>query len=138
MQELADILKQTNCSCAIRKEGTIHTFTKPGIADLHDIYKNNPAMLNEADVADKAVGKAAAAIMALGKIKRLFAGIISIPACDMLQNAGVEVECGKKVEFIMNRKKDGICPLEKLASNATTPEEVLHLINKFMETTCKA
>ena len=65
MDELIRLLHEGGYSCVIRKE-EIRTFTQRGVADLYDLLNQHPVFLHGAQVADKVVGKAAAALMVLG------------------------------------------------------------------------
>lgn len=70
--------------------------------------------------------------MALGGVSELFAEVISAPARSMLDMCGISVGFGREVPNVINRKGDGICPVERLCLECTTPEECLPLIGKFM------
>ena len=68
MNELIDILDNQNASLVIRDaQGAIHTLHGRGVSDLHNILHNMPQWLNGAMVADKVVGRGAAALMILGR-----------------------------------------------------------------------
>lgn len=69
MDELIRLLHEGGYSCVIRKE-EIRTFTQRGVADLYDLLNQHPVFLHGAQVADKVVGKAAAALMVLGGVGR--------------------------------------------------------------------
>ena len=56
----------------IANEGKIRTFTQRGVADLYDLLTREPEFLKGALIADKVVGKGAAALMILGGIKELY------------------------------------------------------------------
>jgi len=131
MKILIGILHEGGYSCVI-KNGEIRTFSQRGIADLYELYKNEPAFLNGASIADKVVGKGAAALMVLGGIKELYAGIISTPALQLLLESNVDVDYGKEVPFIENRAKTDWCPLEKLCNQETSAETCLPLIDGFV------
>jgi len=111
MQKLIDILHEGNYSCVV-SNGKIRTFSNRGVADLYDLYKTEPEFLAGASVADKVIGKGAAAILAAGKIKRLYADVISEPALALLYEYGIDVQYNQKVAHIENRDKSGWCPLE--------------------------
>ena len=49
----------------------IRTFTQRGVADLYDLLTQEPDFLKGASIADKVVGKGAAALMILGGIREL-------------------------------------------------------------------
>ena len=71
MDELIRLLHEGGYSCVIRKE-EIRTFTQRGVADLYDLLNQHPVFLHGAQVADKVVGKAAAALMVLGGVREVY------------------------------------------------------------------
>lgn len=109
------------------------TFSQKGVADLYALLTQAPALLRGASVADKVVGKGAAALMTLGGVKEVWAGVISRPALELLEKAGIEVSFGKLVEGIANRAGTGPCPVESLCAAAATPEDCLPLITEFID-----
>lgn len=85
-----------------------------------------------AAIADKVIGKAAAALMILGGIKTVYADVISTPALALLRNANIEVAFGKEVPFIENREKNGWCPLESACYTLNSVMEIYPEIQKFI------
>lgn len=132
MEELIKRLHEGNYSCVIRQE-EVRTFTQRGVADLYDLLQTEPEFLQGAQVADKVVGKAAAALMVLGKIERLYTDLISEPAYQLLQKAGIEVTYGQIVPRIQNRAGTGWCPLETLCYEIDEAEAMWPLIRDFVE-----
>lgn len=65
MEELINLLHTGGYSCVIANEGKIRTFTQRGVADLYDLLTREPEFLKGALIADKVVGKGAAALMIL-------------------------------------------------------------------------
>lgn len=55
------------------------------------LLENEPEFLLGAFVADKVVGKGAAALMVLGGVKHVYTDVISTPALDLFKTYGVEV-----------------------------------------------
>ena len=62
MEELINLLHTGGYSCVIDNEGKIRTFTQRGVADLYDLLTREPEFLKGALIADKVVGKGAAAL----------------------------------------------------------------------------
>lgn len=77
MEELINLLHTGGYSCTIANKGEIRTFTQRGVADIYDLLTQEPEFLKGASIADKVVGKGAAALMILGGIKELYTDIIS-------------------------------------------------------------
>lgn len=108
----------------------IFAFDGRGISDLLQLLDKSSDFLAGAEVADKVVGKAAAALMILGGIKAVFADTISEPALQLFASAAPEIKVtyNNKVEYIINRDKTGWCPMELACKDAKAPEECLERI----------
>ena len=132
MSSLIDELRRGGWSCVIGNNGRMMTYSKKGVADLYHILVSEPELMAGAYVADKVVGKGAAALMVLGKVSHLHTHIISIPALRLLHNAGINTEYDIKVEYIINREGNGRCPVETLCDVTDNPEEMLPLIATFL------
>ena len=85
----------------------------------------------EASIADKVVGKAAAALIALAKVKEVYADVVSRPALDLLSKTNVKIRYGTVVPYIINRTATGWCPLEIRCFDCATPEECFYQIEAF-------
>ena len=132
MQDLIDLLHRSECSLVLRN-GNVHTYEQHGVADLYGLLLAHPQLLRGAEVADKVVGKGAAALMVLGGVKEVYADVMSEPAHEMFRAAGIPVAYGVLVPAIRNRAGDGWCPVETLCRDVATAEECLPLIRRFME-----
>jgi len=111
--------------------GDIRTYNGRGVASLLKIYRDEPALLKGALVADKAVGKAAAALLVMGGAAQVHASVVSVPAFEMLNRARISVSFDSRVPYIENDAKNGMCPLEAACKDAKTPEECLKIVSKF-------
>lgn len=133
IDKLIEILHNEQLSCVImRSDGTLVRCRRRGVIDLYELLRDTPGTLDGATIADKVVGRGAAALMALGHIKMLYTDVLSRPALDMLQQADIATRYSVLVDNIINRKGDGICPVEKLTSTVETPEKALPLIAQFV------
>lgn len=132
LQDLIDLLHERECSCVLRN-GKTYTFERRGVEDLYDLLREQPGLLLGADVADKVVGKGAAALMVLGRVRRVYADVLSEPAYGLLLQAGIPVSYGRLVSTIRNRAGNGRCPVETLCQDKGTAEECLPLIAGFVE-----
>lgn len=132
MDEIIKLLHEGGYSCVIRN-WEIRTFTQRGVADLYDLLNGDPAFLKEAQVADKVIGKAAAALLVLGGVAGIYTDLISEPALILLQDAGIRVESVKAVPRIQNRAKTGWCPLETICHEEKEAAAMYPLIRDFVE-----
>lgn len=128
-----EILDKQNVSCVIRNHGAIRTFTGRGVSDLFHLYSDDPSFLDGAEIADKVVGKGAAAIMVLGKAATLHTHLISDPALEMLTKSGVAVSYDEKVPHILNRSKQDWCPVEKRLRNLSDAQACWPEIVAFVQ-----
>lgn len=134
MKDLIELLHRDGNTLVVAN-GEVCAFHGRGISDLYKLFRHDPGFLKGASVADKVVGKGAAALMVLGGVSRLHAGLISESALTLLRTSRIRVSYDKKVPQIQNRTKTGICPVEALCRNAATAGECLPLIEEFMNLT---
>lgn len=66
MESIIDILHKGGYSCVMKNREEVRTFTQRGVADLYDLYQADSAFMKGAAIADKVIGKGAAALMVLG------------------------------------------------------------------------
>ena len=73
--------------------------------------------------ADIIVGKAAAMLFIKAGIREVFGEVMSRAGYDFLQQHDIPCAYGKMTEKIINRKGDGICPMEQTVALIDDPEE---------------
>ncbi|MDE5642003.1 MAG: DUF1893 domain-containing protein [Muribaculaceae bacterium] len=132
LQNLIDILYSEQCSCVIGGDRGPVVCRQRGVRDLLDILHADSSLLSGAVVADKVVGKGAAALMVLGGVHLVYAGVISRKALDLLNAESVPVRYGECVPDIVNRSGTGVCPVEELCADCHTAIECLPLIEQFV------
>ena len=132
MDELIDILHQGGYSCVIRKGDDTRTFHQRGVADLWQLCQSDEHFLQGARIADKVIGKGAAALMIHGGACEVYADVISQPALDLLQGHGVSTGYRQLTDRILNRRAGGLCPVETLCVNLDTIDEMVEAISNFI------
>lgn len=125
-------LHKGNCSCVIVQGNDAQTFHKKGVKDLYELVCHNPAFLKEAYIADKVVGKAAAALMILGGIKEVYTDTISLSALTLLRREHIPVEFECIVPYIQNPDKTGWCPLEERCYPEDSVEGIFGIVRQFI------
>lgn len=134
MKKLIDILHNEGLTLVVRSEnGEIHRFTQRGVKDLLTLVSEHPDILKGAMIADKAVGKAAAACMVVGGAKQVYADVMSEPALSLLQAHGVEAVCSQLVDHIINRTGTDWCPMEKASRDEDNPFAIIEKIKHQLE-----
>ena len=112
--------------------GQVVEFHNPGVKDLFELVASRPHELAGALVADRVIGRGAALLLALGKVREVYAQVISSPAVKVLEDARITVDFGTMVPYIINRDGTDICPVEKLTMNISDPEEAYGKIKEFL------
>lgn len=133
MENIIDLLHSGGYSCVIQNGTEIRTFTQRGVADLYNLLQHDAVFMKGAYIADKVIGKAAAALMILGGMEQVYADVISLSAFELFQRTKVKVNFVRIVPFIENRDKSGWCPMEKISFSVETPEEILPLVREFID-----
>lgn len=132
---LSDFLHAGGYTLALENLGRRVGFTGRGVADLRRLLREEPELLRGASVADKVVGKGAAALMLLGGVARLHADVISRSALRLLeiQTERPEVSYDTLTDGIRNRRGDGPCPVEALCAGTDDLKECYTLISEFTD-----
>ncbi|MGM9809585.1 MAG: DUF1893 domain-containing protein [Paludibacteraceae bacterium] len=123
-------LEAQHLSLVVRNRGEQTTYTQHGVRDLYQLHTTS--VLRGAAVADKTIGKGAAALMIAGGVKRATTLSISRDALEMLQAAGVETTYTDLLDFIPNRDRTGECPLEQRLHGITDPAACLPIIDQWI------
>lgn len=132
-KRLIDRLVEENSSCVVDNGVEVRSFYGRGVSDLYRLLTEEPEFLTGAFIADKVVGRGAAALMILGGVNAVFARVISTPALEFFRTYGIEVEYTVEVPHIINRQGSDWCPLEKRCIHAATVEECRVIIDQFMQ-----
>ena len=121
------LLKKEGYTCIFVKGEEVITSHKRGVKPLLELIDAGVS-LEDFFGADKVIGKAAALLYVLLKIKNIYAQVISAPALEVFTRYGVNVEYDKVVERIINRKGDGLCPMEEATLHIDCPQDAIGAI----------
>ena len=127
-------LAEGGYTCVVASGGSvIFTSTDRGVKPLVEYYHRFAGeRRQDAALADKVIGRAAALLAILAGIPELYTGV-SIAALEELEKAGIPAGYETKAEAIRNRAGTGLCPMEQLSQGVTTPEEMLARVEQFLE-----
>lgn len=130
---IKDILSKENHTIVIlKKDASVLTSDDRGVSPLIKLLKEDKLQLQDSIIADKVVGKAAALLMIFGGVKEVYTPIISKPAIKVFNINNVKINYDKEVDRIINRKGDGLCPMETLCLDIDNPKEAFErLSNKI-------
>ena len=122
-EQMLSALEQQGVGLIVENNGETTTYCQHGVKDLLYLTANEPERLRGAVVADKRVSKAAACLMIEGGVKRVNTPLVSTPARQMLEAAGIALYAREEVPLMMNRDGTDLCPMEKKLLDAKTPEQ---------------
>ena len=122
-KEILETEKETTF-VAISPTGEIYRSSEMGIVPITDLIDSRKDFLQNAYVADKVIGRAAAFLLARGKICGLYTKTVSHLAKQVIDMNGIPFFFEEEVEFIKNRNQTGMCPME---------QAVLHIHEKEWE-----
>ena len=119
-------------TCVILTDDGEYTSFERGVKPLIECLESERSFAG-AVAADKCVGAGAAHLYVLLGVSALWANLISDSALEVLERAGIEACYGQRVPYIINRKGDGMCPIESAVSGAKTSEEAYDLIKAALK-----
>ena len=113
LEEVKAILEQKNASLVVAYEsGEVKEYYQDRVKDIKAILQENPDALKGAIIADKVIGKVAASILTIAGVQEIYAEVISQYAIPVLEKNNISYSYKKKVEYIINQTKTGMCPME--------------------------
>ena len=127
-EQMLAVLEEQGIGMQIYNQGETSSYSAPGVEDLLYLTANEPERLEGAVVADKRVGKAAASLLIIGKVKTVYTPLVSTPARQMLEQAGIRIHAKEEIPLMVNREGTGLCPMESKLLNAKTAEECVTIL----------
>lgn len=121
------LIKENLSFVAIDGVGKIYCSKMKGVAPGLELIEKK-INLEGGVIADKVVGKAAALLFVLLGVESVYGSTVSGHAEAVLQGANISLEYNQLVEGIINREKNGPCPLEYAVRDTQEPSEALILI----------
>ena len=126
------ILCDTGSTCVLCKGGSRVESQLRGVAPLVELLDMGMDFSGYS-AADKVVGKGAALLYALLGIKEIYALVISESALSVLQNNSIICSYDTLVPHIINRRGDGICPIESATMDIENPLDAPGVIVETLE-----
>jgi hypothetical protein len=117
-------INENSLTLSIVKNGEIvFENASNGISGFLEAIEKFGAGLEGASVADRVAGKAIALLCVYAKVEAVYALILSKEAKFVFEKYATYHEWKKLVENILDVKKAGICPFEKLATEISNPKD---------------
>ncbi len=132
LKRAKQIISNGEYTCVLVDNEKTYTSTQRGVKPLLT-WLDDKTNLEGFSCADKVVGKAAAFLYVLLKVKCVYALVISKPAIDVLKKHGIYTEYETLVPSIRNRTNTGFCPMEQCVINIDSPFEACKAIRNTLE-----
>ena len=114
-------------TCVVLIDNGEYTSYERGVKPLLSLLQTERSFVG-AVAADKCIGAGAAHLYVLLGVKEVWANIISMSAIRILKNKGIGVFFEQSVPNIINRRGDGICPIEEAVGSVEDSKEAYGLI----------
>lgn len=121
------LLQSGDYTCVVCKGETVYTTTQRGVAPLLN-WLDSGTDLTGFSAADRVVGRGAAFLYCLLKVKAVHARVMSYPAAEVLKAYGIEACADAFVDGIINRAGTGPCPFEAAVMNIQEARDALAAI----------
>lgn len=104
-----------------------------GVKPMLAAFEEDSRSMYKAEIYDKVIGKAAAMICVSAEVSYVWGKVMSLGAREYLTEHGVLAECETSVDFIENRTKDDMCPLEKAVRDISDPQDGIEAIRETIK-----
>ncbi len=130
LEKAKEFLQQNSSYSVVFVRGEEHIFCeKRGVAPLLELLDAGKDLRGFA-AADRVVGRGAALLHIMLGIETLYASVLSFSAEEVLKNYKVTYSFGERVDCILNRNRDGRCPIEQATEGIFDLSEGLSAIQK--------
>lgn len=125
LANLKEILIKEDLRCvAADANGVVFRSDKQGIAPMLDLYQLvKLGQCAPVYLCDRVFGKGAVLMAKLCGISQVYSVVASQLALECAADLGVVLQTGEAVPYIINRTKDGCCPIEQAVSDIFDPEQ---------------
>ena len=126
------ILLTTGATCVLCRGGSRIESDMRGVMPLMELLDLGMDFSGYS-AADKVIGKATAFLYCLLEVKAVYTPVISEAALEVLREHGIEAVYDQCVPAILNRRRDGFCPMETATKDISSPEEALAAVRRTLE-----
>ena len=136
MKDLAtatERLRTSGDSLVVVKDGNILTSKQNGgIRPLFDAVSELGDEMEGSCIADKVIGKAAAALCISAGVKGVYTPVMSRAANELLANNGIIHSTHLLAPWILNKDRSDLCPLEKLTMGTDNWKDIVEIVKEFV------
>lgn len=120
-------LQERECTCVLVRGDRVYDSRDRGIKPLMQ-WLGGGTDCRGFSAADKVVGRATAFLYARLGVREVWALTMSEGAVEVLERMGIPHSCEKTVDAILNRTKDGFCPMESAVRAVSDPDEAYRIL----------
>lgn len=135
LEKAREIYSSGEFTCVLVKGDNIITSAENGIKPLLKFIADSKDY-SGFSAADKIVGKAAAFLYAKLGVSAVYAEVLSADGKRILETNGIACEYASLTEQIINRKGDGLCPMEMAVRDTADTENAYCLLLEKVRSMC--
>lgn len=121
-----ELITGGKAECVLMRDGkVIARECGRGVSPLLVLFDRSQEQMRGAVIVDKVIGRAAASIAICARAAWVHGEVMSDDAAEFLQQNGVKATCTLQVPKILNRNRDGLCPLEASVQGISDPVKAL-------------
>lgn len=132
LDRAVSLLHSGGYTCVLCDETRVLADSRRGIVPLLERVEAGEG-LRGLCCADKIIGRAAAMLLILGGASAVHGDVMSVGAKALLEEHGVAVRYDTLTERIINRKGDGLCPMEQAVAGLTDPAAAPDVLRAALE-----
>lgn len=116
--------------CVVKNGKIVFESRKNGIVPMYDLYKSN--IKGNLAIADRFIGGGALRfIMEIG-CDSIFSFVMSKDAINTIRENNIDLSYDRKVDKILNRTGDDLCPVEKISRENYDFKDFLNNLESFL------
>lgn len=129
-----ELLEKENLSVVVVKDcEVVYKSTDKGIKPMYYVVTSLLKTARGSSIADKVIGKGAAMLCKVLKAREVYTPLISETAIQVLKETNIPFRFNESCPYIMNMKKTGLCPIEKMAMESEDEMAFLERLKDFLE-----
>lgn len=132
LESIKRLLGEEGYTCVLSDGETVLTSRERGVKPLVQLIESGTD-LRGFFAADKIVGKAAALLYAHMGVAEIYAEVAGEGAAEVCRRFGIKLTYGELTPKIINRRGDGICPMERTVAEIDEPREALAAIKETLK-----
>ncbi|MDD2573757.1 MAG: DUF1893 domain-containing protein [Bacillota bacterium] len=133
LETATERLKESSDSLIVVKDGhVLLSKDEGGIRPLFNALSELGEDMKGSCIADKVIGKAAAALCVFAGAAGVYTPVMSKAAVRLLADNGIVYSMDLLVPGVLNKDKADLCPLEKMTANTDDYRKIYEMVKGFV------